>query len=283
MQDFAYLRHLTLGQYLPRQSVIHALDPRVKLIGLAALAVAITVNASYTANVVLLAATLALAVGARISPLSILRGLAPAAPVIVLFAAIQVVFYRSGYGPTTVPRPVLTWGPLVITDAGIRAVIISLARLVQLWLLTSLLTNTTPISTLARGVEALLQPLSRLGFPGHELSLVFTVALRFLPVFALELEDVMKAQVSRGVDWQVGRLAFIRNSRRVASLLIPLFAAALRRAEELATAMEARCYTSGRGRTHMLALSFRGSDWFALALTLLFSVIFVVARNWFAW
>ena len=283
MQDFAYLRHITLGQYLPRQSIVHSLDPRVKLVGLAALALAITVNASYAANVILLAVTFGLALASRISPLDILRGLAPAAPVIVVFAAIQVVFFRGGYGPTTHPRPVMTWGALVITDAGIRAVIVSLARLVQLWLLTSLLTNTTPISTLARGVEVLLRPLSRLGFPGHELSLVFTVALRFLPVFALELEDVMKAQVSRGVEWHAGRFAFVRNARRVASLLIPLFAAALRRAEELATAMEARCYTSGRGRTHMLTLSFSRRDWGALALTVVFSAGLVVARNWFAW
>lgn len=283
MQDFAYLRHITLGQYLPRQSVVHTLDPRVKLLGLAALAVAITVNASYTANVVLLVATLVLALASRISPAIILRGLVPAVPVIVVFSAIQVLFFQGGFGPTTEPRAVLTWGALVITDAGIRAVIISLARLVQLWLLTSLLTNTTPISTLARGLESLLLPLSRLGFPGHELSLVFTVALRFVPVFALELEDVMKAQVARGVEWHAGRLAFVRNARRVASLLIPLFAAALRRAEELATAMEARCYTSGRGRTHMLSLTFAARDWAALGLTLTFCAILVVARNWFAW
>lgn len=283
MQDFAYLRHITLGQYLPRQSVVHSLDPRVKLVGLLALAVAITVNASYTANVVLLAATFALAFASRISPVDILRGLWPAVPVIILFAAIQLVFYRGAFGPTTSPRALLTWGALTITDAGVRAVLVSLARLLQLWLLTSLLTNTSPISTLARGVESLLLPLSRFGFPGHELSLVFTVALRFVPVFALELEDVMKAQVARGVEWHAGRLAFVRNARRVASLLIPLFAAALRRAEELATAMEARCYTSGRGRTHMLTLSFSWRDWAAMAVAIGFSAVMVVARNWFAW
>ena len=283
MQELAYLRHITLGQYFPRDSVVHALDPRCKLVGVAALALAITLNASYIANVILLAAMFLLAVLSLIDPLYILAGLKPAIPFILFFAAIQAFFFSGPYGPTVHPQLLFSLGPFAVTDSGVRLVIISVLRLLELWLLTSLLTNTTPTSTLARGLESLLQPLSALGFPGHELALVFTLALRFLPVFALELEDAVKAQVSRGAQWHMGRFAFIRNSRRVAALLVPLFADALRRAEELATAMEARCYVGGKGRTHLLTLRFRGSDWLALLVVLLFSGALIAGRNLFRW
>jgi energy-coupling factor transport system permease protein len=280
MQDFAYLRHITLGQYLPRDSVVHALDPRVKLLFTATLAIAISVNASYTANAALLAALFALALLSLVDPLYILSSLKPAVPLIIMFAAVQALFFDGPYGPTTVPRLLWAWGPFEVSTAGVRLVVISILRLLELWLLTSLLTNTTPTSTLARGIESLLRPLSAAGFPGHELALVFTLALRFLPVFALELEDALKAQVSRGAEWHSGRLSFIRNSRRVAG---PLFADALRRAEELATAMEARCYVGGRGRTHMLALRFARADWLALVTGMSFAVLMLVCRNTFRW
>ena len=283
MHSFAYLRHITLGQYLPRDSWVHSLDPRTKLLGLAFLALAITVNASYTANALLLAITFALAFLSRIHPLYIPSALRPAVPFILFFAAIQALFFDSPYGPTIDPRLLWHWGPFTVTDAGIRLVIVSVLRLVELWLLTSLLTNTTPISTLARGVESLLRPLSALGFPGHELALVFTLSLRFLPVFALELEDTIKAQLSRGARWEYGRLALIRNARRVAALLVPLFADALRRAEDLAVAMEARCYVGGRGRTHLLSLRMHSGDYLALAAVALSSMCLILLRNRFPW
>lgn len=283
MQDFAYLRHITLGQYLPRRSPLHDLDPRTKIVVTVLLSVAIVVNASYAANAALLAVIVALVVLARIHPLHIMAGLRPLLPYIVAFAAIQVLFFRGAFGPTTDPTVLWRWGPFTITDAGVRLAIVSLSRLAQFWLLMSLLTNTTPMSSLAHGVESLLRPLSAVGFPGHELALVFTLALRFLPVFALELEDTVKAHISRGAEWEGGRLAGIRNARRVAVLLVPLFADALRRTEELATAMEARCYVGGRGRTHLLSLRYRPQDRLALALMATFTVALVLLRNAFSW
>jgi energy-coupling factor transport system permease protein len=289
MQDLDFLRHITLGQYFPRRSVVHALDPRVKLLGVALLAAAISFNASYAANAILLAACFAIALLSLISPLYILSGLRPAIPFIVFFALIQVAFFTGPYGPTLHPRQLLHLGALVVTDSGVRLVLISVARLLELWLLTSLLTNTTPISTLAGGLESLLRPLSALGFPSHDLALVFTLALRFLPVFALELEDTMKAQISRGVQWNSGRLAFVANSRRIAALLVPLFVDALRRAEGLATAMEARCYVSrrrsigGGGHTSLLHLRFQARDWVALAALSAFAGALILCRNAFPW
>jgi len=283
MQDFAYLRHITLGQYLPRRSPIHALDPRTKLIGMAALALAISFSASYTANAILLAATFGLALLSRIAPLYILAGLRPATPFIVFFACVQGLFFTSPFGPTTHPRLLWDWGPFNVTDAGVRLVVVSILRLVELWLLTSLLTNTTPISSLARGLESLLMPLSSVGFPGHELAMVFTLSLRFLPVFAMELEDTIKAHMSRGAQWRTGRMAFIRNSRSIASLLVPLFADAVRRAEELADAMEARCYLGGKGRTHLMTLRFTARDWAASLAVVIFSLTMILLRNTFTW
>jgi energy-coupling factor transport system permease protein len=284
MQDLAYLRHLTFGQYLPRRSFVHSLDPRTKILATGALAVAISVNASYIGNALLLAAALGLAILSRVSPSKVLAGLRPAVPFIIYFSALQALFFDSPFGPTTDPVTLLDWGPFTVTTAGIRLVIVSILRLLELWILTSLLTNTTDTSALARGTESLLRPFSALGLPGHDVALVFTMSLRFLPVFALSLEDTLKAQLSRGVTWHSGRLAFIRNVRRVASLMVPLFADAIRRAQELAAAMEARCYVGdGRGRTHLLTLTFRPRDWFSLIGVIAVSAALTLARNQFPW
>lgn len=283
MQDLAYLRHLTFGQYLPRQSVVHSLDPRTKILAVAALSLAIITNASYVAAVLLLATVLSLSVLSRIHPRHVVSGLGPLVPYVIAFAAIQVLFFRGGFGPTTEPAVLWQWGPFVMTDAGMRLAIISVSRLIEFWFLTTLLTNTTPMPSLAHGIEGVFRPFSAIGFPGHELALVLTLALRFLPLFALELEDTVKAQLSRGAKWETGRLALIRNSRQVAVLLVPLFADALRRTEELATAMEARCYVGGKGRTHLLTLRFQARDRIALAAACAISFGLVLLRNSFPW
>jgi energy-coupling factor transport system permease protein len=139
-------------------------------------------------------------------------------------------------------------------------------------ILTSLLTFSTTITGLTQGIEGLFKPLqSHWNFPSHELALTLTIALRFVPTLAEELERIMKAQVSRGADLgQRGRLAFIQRTRALLPVLVPLFLSALRRAEDLVLAMEARCYVGGKGRTHLTELKTRASDWVAIGLVTLF-------------
>jgi energy-coupling factor transport system permease protein len=283
MQELAFLRHLTLGQYLPRESFVHRLDPRTKLLGLGLLALAVSTSASYAANILLLGFSFLVSAASRINPGQVLRGLKPAWPLILFFAAIQAAFYDAPFGPTRYVRVLLEWGPFTLTNAGLRVVVVSIMRLVVLWMLTTLLTNTTTISELARGAERLLEPFGRFGLPAYELSLVFTLALRFVPVFATELEDALKARIVRGAPWRHGRFALLRNAHQIASLLVPLFADALRRADELANAMAARCYVSGAGRTHLLALRFRRADWLSLGLVAAVSLTLIALRNAFAW
>jgi energy-coupling factor transport system permease protein len=149
--------------------------------------------------------------------------------------------------------------------------------------LTSLLTNTTPQTQLTRGMASMLQPLARIGLPAHELSLVGTVALRFVPLLGEQLEIILKAQASRGAEIaHQSRLRFVSTARQMAALFVPLFVDAFRRGEDLILAMQARCYTGGRGRTSYVRLQLTRSDWLALALGFLFAAVMLGLRNSFA-
>jgi energy-coupling factor transport system permease protein len=164
-----------------------------------------------------------------------------------------------------------SWGFVNITTCSVKLITIMVLRLLSLMLLTSLLTLTTSTTELTHGLDRLLSPLKRLRFPAHELALVFTIALRFAPTLADELERIMKAQASRGADFgEQGRLRFVQRTVNLLPLMVPLFLSALRRAEDLALAMEARGYTGGRGRTSFIQLKSVPRDYFALALVFLF-------------
>jgi energy-coupling factor transport system permease protein len=161
-------------------------------------------------------------------------------------------------------------------------VVVSLLRFVELLFLTSLLTNTTTLTNLTHGIEAMLRPLGRAGLPAHELSLIATVALRFLPLLGEQLEVITKAQASRGASLAArGRFHFVATARQTAVLIVPLFIDAFRRAEDLILAMQARCYMGGRGRTSYVRLRFARADYVAYALSLAFSAAMLALRNWF--
>jgi energy-coupling factor transport system permease protein len=236
MTEYSAFGQLTIGQYLPYGSLVHRLDPRAKLVMFTLLVCAVTFANSYTASVVLLAVLLGVVRLSRTPLRYALQGLRPALPWIAIFALLQLLFYRNPYGP-------------------------------EFMILISLLTLTTRTTELTHGLERLLSPLKRVRFPAHELALVFAISLRFAPTLAGELERIMKAQASRGADFgEQGRLGFIRRTRNLLPLLVPLFLSALRRAEDLTLAMEARGYTGGRGRTSFIQLKALPSDYLALAL-----------------
>ncbi len=275
MDEFEFLRDITIGQYLPADSPIHRLDPRAKLLAFIALVAAVSFTGSYVGNLVLLIAIALLVIMARIPLGYALAGLRPAAPFILVVVLLQFLVSPV----STAGSPVLfTLGFISITAEGLRVLVISVARLVELFLLVSLLTLSTTTTELAHGQESLLSPLSILRLPVHEFSLTMTIALRFVPIIAEETERLSKAQVSRGADFGSGsRWRFIQQTRRLIPLLVPLFIAALQRAEELIVAMEARGYLGGQGRTRFVELHATPWDVIAVLLAFVFAAAVLVA------
>ncbi len=283
MEDFELLRYVTIGQYLPGGSVVHRLDPRTKLSAFLFLTLAVTFSLSYTANVILVMATLSLVILSGVPLRYIFSGLKPALPIIVVLAFLQLLFYGDAYTPYGMAtRTLFRWGWIHITNGSVQLVIVSMLRFVELLFLTSLLTNTTTLTGLTHGMEAMLRPFARIGLPSHEMSLVATVALRFVPLLAEQLEIIMKAQASRGASIaHQGKLRFVTTARQVAALIVPLFIDAFRRAEDLILAMQARCYVGGRGRSSYIHLKFERIDYVAYAVVFLFSAAMLVLRNQF--
>jgi energy-coupling factor transport system permease protein len=265
MQDFELLRHITIGQYLPTGSILHRLDPRTKIVGLGVMLIVMAAYQPASGLVAGLIVVLGLVALARVNLGFALGGLRPALPILLLLAGLQLFF---GWGTATKECPPLwSFWILRITPCSVQVVIALLARLTALILLTSLLTLTSSVTELARGAEALMRPFQRLGIPADELAMVFTLALRFVPTLAQELEKLLKAQAARGADLGRGSNP-IQRTRQLLPVLVPLFITTLRRSEELTAAMEARGYTGGQGRTHYVHLHFRPVDTVALVITL---------------
>ncbi len=283
MEDFEFLRNITIGQYLPGDSIVHRLDPRAKILIFLFIILAITFSISYSANIVLVLVTLFMVLLAGISLRYIFSGIKPALSLIIVLAILQLLFYGDAFMPYGVaPRTLFKWGWIHITNGSVQLVIVSTMRFVELLFLTSLLTNTTTLTNITHGIESLLRPFSKIGVPAHELSLVATIALRFVPLLGEQLEVIMKAQASRGADVaHKGKLQFVTTARQVSVLIVPLFIDAFRRAEDLILAMQARCYIGGRGRSSFIRLKFAGTDYVACALGLLFSVAILVFHDYF--
>jgi energy-coupling factor transport system permease protein len=283
MEDFELLRHITIGQYLPGNSIIHRLDPRTKLSVFLFITTAVTFSISYSANIVLVLVTLSLVLLSGVSMRYVFSGVKPAIPIIIVLAILQLLFYGGQFVPYGMQtKTYFHWGWIHISNGSVQLVIVSAMRFVELLFLTSLLTNTTTLTDITHGMENMLRPFSRIGVPSHELSLVATIALRFVPLLAEQLEIIMKAQASRGADIaHKGKLQFVTTARQVAALIVPLFIDALRRAEDLILAMQARCYVGGHGRSSLVRLKFAQVDYAIYALSLIFSVAMLGFRNRF--
>jgi len=260
----ASLRNTSLGRYWPTGSGIHALDPRSKLLVVLFLTVAIVVAGRWWLTVGLLAALLLLFPLSRLPRAALSGALRPVLPVLMLLALFQLLFGLEPAGSPGAGVVLWTAGRFSLTLGRIVGVLVSLARLLSLVLLVSLLTATTSPSALVSGLEMLLRPLNHLRLPGHELALTGAIALRFLPILGEELESVQRAQLARDITggpesrWQIAR-----NARRTAALIVPLFADAFRRVDQLSTAMLARCYQGGYGRTYYRHLRLSAGDYIA--------------------
>jgi len=268
------LRTISIGQYVPRPSVVHRLDPRTKLLSTVALMVVVFLVQDFR-GLGLFAAFLTVAIVCSQIPLGfVLRSLRPVLFLLVLTLLLQV-FFGAPDGGTVLFR---VWS-FVATREGLVQGLFVTARLVLLIVGTSLLTYTTSPVEIADGLERLLGPFRRFGVPAHELAMMMTIALRFIPTLVEETERIMKAQMSRGADFQTG--GPFRRARALIPILVPLFVSAFRRADELALAMEARGYRGGEGRTRMKQLRYGPHDAVAaLMITLASIAVLLPGRLW---
>ncbi len=245
------LKDITLGQFFPGNSVIHRLDPRTKLIVLIVYIVALFLAQSWI-SYGLLFLFLAAAIKVSTIPLkTIVRGLKPLVMILIFTGVLNLFFTKEG------PTLVSFWG-LSITLGGVQRAVLMMARILMLITCTFLLTYTTSPIALTDGLESLMGPLKKIKVPVHELSMMMCIALRFIPTLIEETDKIMNAQKARGADFENGSL--MDRARALIPILVPLFVSAFRRADELATAMECRCYQGGEGRTKMKLLRYHRND-----------------------
>ena len=244
------LKDITLGQFFPGRSFIHRLDPRTKLIMLVVYIVALFVAVSWISYSVMLAFLILCVAISQIPLKNLVRGMKPLV-VILIFTALLNLLLTGG------ETVLASFWIITITKEGIIRAVLMLARILMLVSGTFLLTYTTSPIALTDGLESLLSPLKKIKLPVHELSMMMCIALRFIPTLIEETDKIMSAQKARGADFETGNI--LKRVKALVPILIPLFISAFRRADELATAMECRCYHGGEGRTKMKLL--RYSRW----------------------
>ncbi|MBL4952776.1 energy-coupling factor transporter transmembrane component T [Neobacillus sp. OS1-32] len=269
--EFDISRNITIGQYVPTGSFIHRLDPRIKLLIFVFLVVAIALNTSYIGNAVGLILSLYLFWASKI-PISYgLSGVKPAIPFIIILAVLQLLFQGQLFSGGKV---FVDYGFILITSESIRLVIVSAVRFIEIIFLSSVLTLSTSTTELTHSIQSLLSPLKKMNFPVHEISLITTISIRFVPTFAIEMEKMMKAQASRGADFGSGSWwRIIQRTKEMFPIIIPLFNIALARAEDLILAMEARCYTPGGERSTYSVYKAVTKDYLILLVGLLLTLL----------
>jgi len=261
------LKDITLGQYFPGDSVLHRLDPRTKLVLTLVYIVALFAASGPVTYGVMLAALVACVILSEINLKTILRSLKPLW-VILVFTIVLNIFFTGG-------TVIFQLWFIKVTREGLIIAVKMMARLVMLIVGTFLLTYTTSPIALTDGMERLLSPLKKIGVPVHELSMMMSIALRFIPTLIEETDKIMNAQKARGADFESGNL--IQRAKAMLPILVPLFVSAFRRAEELAVAMESRCYHGGEGRTRLKQLKMARRDAVAfLGGAVLAAVIFTL-------
>lgn len=261
------LKDITLGQYYQTQSVIHRLDPRVKLVGTMLYMISLFLFDQFAGYVL---AALFLAMIIRLSKVPfhfMIRGM----KAVMFLLCLTVVFNLF----LTPGEPLLQLWRLTITKEGLRISVFMAIRLTFLIIGSSIMTLTTTPNNLTDGMEKLLKPLQRLRVPVHEISMMMSIALRFIPILMEETDKIMKAQIARGADFESGNV--VKKAKAMVPLLVPLFISAFRRANDLAMAMEARCYQGGEGRTKMKPLHYEKRDYAAYGILGIYLVLAIGA------
>ncbi len=249
------IKNVTLGQYFPGHSIIHRLDPRIKLVLVVAIIVLIFMMDTVIGNCVVFAFLVAVIILSRVNFKFVLRGIKPLWFVIVLTFILNTFFYSGG-------TELFSWWVFRVSQEGLMNAIRLAVRLIFLITATTMLTLTTSPIALTDGIESLLKPLKAVKFPVHELAMMMTIAMRFIPTLIEETDKIMKAQTARGAEFDSGSI--FKRAAGMVPLLVPLFVSAFRRADELAFAMESRCYHGGEGRTRMKVMHMHLRDAMAL-------------------
>lgn len=263
-------KNLTIGQHYPVDSPVHELDPRVKIIMVFVFIVSLFLIDNF-ATYLLVALFLAVAIALSKVPIKfVIRGLKPILMIIMITFIINMLM--------TPGKIIFQLGFIKITEEGLRQAGFMAIRLTLLIMGTSLLTLTTSPIILTDGIEALLSPFKRFGLPAHELAMMMTIALRFIPTLMEETEKIMKAQKSRGADFESGNI--MSRAKNLVPLLVPLFISAFRRADELAMAMEARCYRGGENRTRMRQLKIAKGDYVASGIFAVYFAAIIILKIW---
>ena len=260
------LKDITLGQYFPGQSVIHRLDPRTKLIMLVVYIVALFLAESWVSYGLMLVFLVTVIWLSTIPLKSILRGMKPLVMILIFTGVLNLFFTQEG-------EVIFHFWILTVTTGGLTRAVMMMSRILMLITGTFLLTYTTSPIALTDGLESLMKPLKKIGVPVHELSMMMCIALRFIPTLIEETDKIMCAQKARGADFETGSL--MERAKALIPILVPLFISAFRRADELATAMECRCYQGGEGRTKMKLLRYHREDFlsYGVGVVLLIGVI----------
>lgn len=267
------LRDITLGQYYPVDSLLHRLDPRTKLFGTLVYIVTLFIADNLWAY---LAATIFLITAIKLSNVPVkfmVRGLKS-----IMFLLLLSVSFNLFLTPGT---PIFKIGFLQMTWEGLRFAAFMAIRLVYLVMGSTILTLTTTPNQLTDGLEKALMPLSKIGVPVHAIAMMMSIALRFIPILIEETDKIMKAQMARGADFESGNL--LKKVKSMIPLLVPLFVSAFRRADDLAMAMEARCYNGGEGRTKMKPLRYEGRDRLSYLIMWLYLALIILCRIFVPW
>jgi energy-coupling factor transport system permease protein len=265
-------KDITLGQFFPGDSVIHKMDPRVKLVLTVLFIIMLFMAKNIYGLLVGIAFTIISYLLSRIPFSMILKSMKPIIPIVTFTAVLNVFFIRTG-------DLLWSWRFIKIYNDAVNTAVFMVVRIVCLIVGTSLLTYTTSPIDLTDAIERLLSPLKRIGAPVHELAMMMTIALRFIPTLIEETDKIMNAQKARGSELDTG--TFKEKVRGMVPIFIPLFVSSFRRAEELATAMECRCYHGGEGRTRMKQMSTAPRDWFACVYVAVFWAGIIVMNMFF--
>jgi energy-coupling factor transport system permease protein len=257
------LRNISFGQYIPRDSFIHNLDPRIKIITCLTVIISLFLITNFWGYFILGVFIMIGIISSRVHPKFVLRGLRPIL-YIILFTLVIHLFMTEG-------EVIYRLGIFKITREGLVKGLLISCRLFLLILTTSLLTLATSPISLTDGIERLLVVFKFIGIPAHEIAMMMTIALRFIPTLLEETEKIMKAQISRGADFESGNI--VNRTKNLIPILIPLFINSFRRADELAIAMEAKCYRGGEGRTHYRQLKIKKADLLTLFLTIVITAM----------
>ena len=265
------IREITFGQYYQTDSMLHRLDPRVKLVGTIAYIISLFMYKEAAPFVLALIFLAAMIKVSRVPFKYMVRGLRAVIVLLLITAAFNLFLTRG--------EPLLTIWKLTITKEGLISAIFIALRLIFLIIGSSIMTLTTTPNQLTDGLEKLLSPLKKVKVPIHEISMMMSIALRFIPILLEETDKIMKAQMARGADFDSGNM--IKKIKAMVPLLVPLFVSAFRRANDLAMAMEARCYQGGEGRTKMKPLKYHKADVYAYIVLLLYLAgVIVLGKMW---